>query len=151
MLMLVAVQWNEKLKMFKNKQGKKQKIMERSKENLKIKSQEDFLEEIDPNSHKIMPLNVKRSIIERIWVMLRGFVVMYSMRRYSKYRAKVIKESTRRSKEEVQIMEHRGEMYICCRGIPIVREEDLGAPWGGVLARSRESYKRWLIEREMEK
>ena len=57
----------------------------------------------------------------------------------------------RRSREEVQIMEYRGEMYICCRGIPIVREEDLGAPWSGVLARSRGTYEEWLIEREMEK
>ena len=57
----------------------------------------------------------------------------------------------RRSREEVQIMEYRGEMYICCRGIPLVREEDVCAPWSGVLARSRGTYEEWLIEREMEK
>lgn len=57
----------------------------------------------------------------------------------------------RRSREEVQIMEYRGEMYICYRGIPIVRDNDLRAPWSGVLERSREVYEEWLIEREMEK
>lgn len=126
--------------------------MERSK-NLEIKSQEDFLEEIDKDSHKIMPLNVKRSIIERIWVMLRGFVVMYSMRRYSRYRAKVIKESIRRSKEDIQIMEYHGMMYISYKGIPIVRlsEVDLGCPWEYVLKSSRIVYQDWLIERELEK
>ena len=48
-------------------------------------------------------------------------------------------------------MEYGGEMYICCRGIPIVRERDLGAPWSGVLEMSRKVYEEWLIEREMEK
>ena len=61
------------------------------------------------------------------------------------------KLAKRRSREEVQIMEYRGEMYICCRGIPIVREEDLGASWYEVLEMSRKVYEEWLIEREMEK
>ena len=76
--------------------------------------------------------------------------------KYREYRRKKRIDSfyelaKRRSREEVQIMEYGGEMYICCRGIPIVREEDLGAPWSGVLAVSRETYEEWLIEREMEK
>lgn len=75
---------------------------------------------------------------------------------YKEYRRKKRIDSfyelaKRRSKEEVQIMEYGGEMYICCRGIPIVRERDLGAPWSGVLERSRKVYEEWLIEREMEK
>ena len=69
----------------------------------------------------------------------------------SKRIARVRNRAIRRSEEEVQIMEYGGEMYICCRGIPIVREEDLGAPWGAVLVRSREVYEEWLIEREMDK
>lgn len=125
--------------------------MERSKENLEIKSQEDFLEEIDKDSHKIKPLYVKRSIIERIWAELRGFVVIYRMRRYSRYRAKVIKESLRRSTEDIQIMEYKGRMYICYKGMPIVGEEDLGSPWSEVIGRSREVYQSWLSERELEK
>lgn len=125
--------------------------MERKKKNLEIKSQEDFMNEINPNSHDIKPLYVKRSIIERIWANLRGFVVIYRMRRYSRYRAKVIKESIRRSREDVQIMEYRGKMYICYKGMPIVGEEDLGSPWVEVIGHSREVYRAWLSERELEK
>ena len=125
--------------------------MERSKENLEIKSQEDFMNEINPNSHVIKLPNVKRGIIERIWANLRGFVVIYRMRRYSRYRAKVIKESIRRSREDIQIMEYRGRMYICYKGMPIVGEEDLGSPWAEVIGRSREVYQSWLSERELEK
>ena len=69
----------------------------------------------------------------------------------SKRIARVRNRAIRRSREEVQIMEYGGEMYICYRGVPIVREEELGAPWSGVLARSRGTYAEWLIEREMEK
>ena len=130
---------------------KKQKIMERSKENLKIKSKEEIVGGIDPSSHAIMSPNVKRGIIGRILVMVKVWWIRYSMRRYCRLMVKISEEAVRRSKEDVQIMEYRGEMYICCRGIPIVREEDLGAPWSGVLAVSRETYERWLVEREMEK
>ena len=69
----------------------------------------------------------------------------------SKQIARVRNRAIRRSEDEVQIMEYRGEMYICCRGIPIVRERDLGASWCDVLDRSRGTYEEWLIEREMEK
>ena len=127
--------------------------MERSKENLEIKSQEDFMNEINPNSHVIKLPNVKRGIIERIWANLRGFVVIYRMRRYSRYRVKVIKESIRRSREDIQIMEYHGMMYISYKGIPIVRlsEVDLGCPWEYVLKSSRIAYQSWLSERELEK
>ena len=40
---------------------------------------------------------------------------------------------------------------MCCRGIPIVRERDLGASWCEVLEMSRKVYEEWLIEREMDK
>ena len=82
---------------------------------------------------------------------MRAWYVDYREYRRAVRTSRFYELAKRRSREEVQIMEHRGEMYICCRGIPIVREEDLGAPWSGVLARSRESYAEWLIEREMEK
>ena len=91
------------------------------------------------------------SSIRKILGKMRAWYVEYKDYRRSKRIARVKKLAKRRSREEVQIMEHRGEMYICCRGIPIVREEDLGAPWSGVLARSRGTYEEWLIEREMEK
>ena len=77
---------------------------------------------------------------------------------YKEYRRKKRIDSfyelaKRRSREEVQIMEYRGEMYICYRGIPIVRasEVDLGCPWEYVLKSSRAVYQDWLIERELEK
>lgn len=125
--------------------------MERIKENLKIKSKEEVMNGIDPNSHDIKPLYVKRGIIGRIWIMVKAWWIRYSIRRDSKYMAKVIKESTRRSKEDIQIMEYRGKMYICYKGMPIVGEEDLGSPWAEVVGRSRQVYQDWLSERELEK
>lgn len=91
------------------------------------------------------------SSIKKILGKMRAWYVEYKEYRRVKRLERVKKLAKRRSMEEVQIMEYRGEMYICCRGIPIVREEDLGAPWSGVLERSRETYEEWLIEREMEK
>ena len=91
------------------------------------------------------------SRIKKILGKVRAWYVEYKEYRRGKRLARVNKLAKRRSREEVQIMEYRGEMYICCRGIPIVRERDLGAPWGAVLARSRETYAEWLVEREMEK
>ena len=82
---------------------------------------------------------------------MRAWYVKYKEYRRGKRIARVKELAKRRSMEEVQIMEYGGEMYICCRGIPIVREEDLGAPWSGVLARSRGTYEGWLVEREREK
>lgn len=122
-------------------------------ENLKIKSKEEVMNGIDPNSHDVKPLNVKRGIIGRIWVMAKAWWIRYSMRRYSRYMAKVINESKRRSREDIQIMEYRGKMYICYKGIPIVRasESDLGCPWEELLRDSRAVYQSWLSERELEK
>ena len=91
------------------------------------------------------------SSIRKILGKVRAWYVEYKEYRRKKRIDSFYELAKRRSREDVQIMEHRGEMYICCRGIPIVREDDLGAPWGDVLARSREAYKGWLIEREMEK
>ena len=64
---------------------------------------------------------------------------------------KIDRESGRRSREELQIMEYRGKMYISYRGVPIVSDEDLGAPWADVLMRSRDAYQAWLSEKELEK
>ena len=91
------------------------------------------------------------SRIRKILGKVRAWYVEYKEYRRAVRTSRFYELAKRRSREEVQIMEHRGEMYICCRGIPIVREEDLGAPWSGILARSREAYAEWLIEREMEK
>ena len=91
------------------------------------------------------------SRISKILGKVRAWHVEYKEYRMSKRIARVKELAKRRSREEVQIMEHRGELYICYRGVPIVREEDLGAPWGAVLVRSREAYEGWLVEREMEK
>lgn len=91
------------------------------------------------------------SSIKKILGKVRAWYVEYNEYRRVKRILRVRKLAERRSKEEVQIMEYGGEMYICCRGIPIVRERDLGAPWGAVLVRSREAYEGWLVEREMEK
>ena len=91
------------------------------------------------------------SSIKEILGKVRAWYGEYKEYRRGKRIERVKELAKRRSREEVQIMEYGGEMYICYRGIPIVREEDLGAPWSGVLARSRESYERWLVEREMEK
>ena len=82
---------------------------------------------------------------------VRAWYGEYKEYRRGKRLARVKKLAKRRSREEVQIMEYRGEMYICYRGVPIVRDNDLRAPWIGGLERSREVYEEWLIEREMEK
>ena len=91
------------------------------------------------------------SRIKKILGKVRAWYGEYKEYRRGKRIARVRNLAKRRSKEEVQIMEYRGKMYICYRGIPIVKEEDLGAPWSGVLERSRKVYEEWLIEREMEK
>ena len=91
------------------------------------------------------------SRIKKILGKVRAWYVKYKEYRRGKRMDRVKELAKRRSREEVQIMEHRGEMYICCRGIPIVRERDLGASWYEVLERSRKVYEEWLIEREMEK
>ena len=91
------------------------------------------------------------SSIKEILGKVRAWYVEYKEYRRGKRLARVKKLAIRRSKEEVQIMEYGGEMYICYRGIPIVRERDLGAPWGAVLVGSREVYEGWLVEREMDK
>ena len=81
----------------------------------------------------------------------RAWYVEYKEYRRGKRIARVRNLAIRRSREDVQIMEYFGEMYISYRGVPIVSDEDLGAPWSGVLERSRKVYEEWLIEREMEK
>ena len=91
------------------------------------------------------------SRISKILGKVRAWYVEYKEYRRGKRIERVKELAKRRSREEVQIMEYGGEMYICCRGIPIVREEDLGATWSGVLERSRKVYEEWLMEREMEK
>ena len=91
------------------------------------------------------------SRIRKILGKVRAWYVKYKEYRRGKRIERVKELAKRRSREEVQIMEYRGEMYICCRGIPIVRERDLGASWCEVLERSRKVYEEWLIEREMDK
>ena len=91
------------------------------------------------------------SRIRKILGKMRAWYGEYRKYRRGKRIERVKELAKRRSREEVQIMEYRGEMYICCKGIPIVREDDLGAPWSGVLSRSRGVYMLWLVEREMEK
>ena len=91
------------------------------------------------------------SRIRKILGNVKAWYVKYREYRRKKRIDSFYELAKRRSMDEVQIMEYRGEMYIYCRGIPIVREEDLGAPWSSVLARSRGTYEEWLIEREMEK
>ena len=91
------------------------------------------------------------SRIRKILGKVRAWYVDYREYRGGKRLARVKQLAKRRSREEVQIMEYGGEMYICCRGSPIVREEDLGAPWSGVLEMRRKVYEEWLIEREMDK
>ena len=91
------------------------------------------------------------SSIRKILGKVRAWYVEYKEYRRGKRMARVKELAKRRSREEVQIMEYRGEMYICYRGVPIVREGDLGASWCEVLDRSRGTYEGWLVEREMEK
>ena len=91
------------------------------------------------------------SRIRKILGKFRAWYVKYKEYRRKKRIDSFYELAKRRSREDVQIMEYGGEMYICCRGIPIVREGDLGAPWSDVLARSRGAYEAWLIGGEMEK
>lgn len=91
------------------------------------------------------------SRIRKILGKVRAWYVKYREYRRKKRIDSFYELAKRRSREDVQIMEYRGEMYICSRGVPIVREGDLGAPWCDVLDRSRGTYEEWLIEREMEK
>ena len=91
------------------------------------------------------------SRIRKILGKVRAWYVEYKEYRRGKRIARVKELAKRRSREDVQIMEYRGEMYICYRGVPIVRDEDLGAPWSGVLEISRGTYEEWLIKREMDK
>ena len=91
------------------------------------------------------------SRIKKILGKVRAWYGEYKEYRRKKRLERVKKLAKRRSMEEVQIMEYRGEMYICYRGVPIVRERDLGASWCEVLEMSRKVYEEWLIEREMEK
>ena len=96
----------------------------------------------------------KKKLINAISVVVakvRAWWKEYLNWRRSRKIERVNREVVRRSMEDIQIMEYRGKMYICYKGMPIVGEEDLGAPWSGVLARSRGVYEKWLIEREMDK
>ena len=94
---------------------------------------------------------IMESRIKKILGKVRAWYVDYREYRRAVRTSRFYELAKRRSREEVQIMEYRGEMYICCRGIPIVREEDLGASWYEVLEMSRKVYEEWLIEREMDK
>lgn len=91
--------------------------------------------------------------IKKILGKVRAWYVKYREYRRKKRIDSFYELAKRRSREEVQIMEYRGEMYISYRGIPIVRasEVDLGCPWEYVLKSSRAVYQDWLIERELEK
>ena len=90
------------------------------------------------------------SRIRKILGKVRAWYGEYKEYRRGK-RMERVKKLAKRSREEVQIMEYGGAMYICYRGVPIVREGDLGAPWSGILARIRGTYEVWLVEREMDK
>ena len=116
--------------------------------NFGISNRVQRINKIQTNKNK---QRIMESRIMKIVGKVRAWYGEYKEYRRGKRLAMVKELAKRRSMQEVQIMEYGGEMYICCRGIPIVREEDLGAPWSGVLARSRGTYKEWLIEREMEK
>ena len=91
------------------------------------------------------------SSIRKILEKVRAWYGEYRKYRRGKQLVRVKELAIRRSREDVQIMEYFGKMYISYRGVPIVSDEDLGAPWSGVLERSRKVYEEWLIEREMEK
>ena len=91
------------------------------------------------------------SRIKKILGKVRAWYGDYKEYRRGKRLDMVKKLAKRRSREEVQIMEYDGEMYICYRGVPIVWERCLAVDWSDVLAVSRETYERWLVEREMEK
>ena len=93
------------------------------------------------------------SRISKILGKVRAWYVDYREYRRAVRTSRFYELAKRRSREEVQIMEYRGRMYISYRGIPIVRasEVDLGCPWEYVLKSSRAVYQDWLIERELEK
>ena len=78
---------------------------------------------------------IMESRIRKIVGKVRAWYVEYKEYRRGKRLASVKELAKRRSREEVQIMEYRGEMYISYRGIPIVRasEVDLGCPsWASI-------------------
>ena len=93
------------------------------------------------------------SRIKKIVGKVRAWYGEYKEYRRGKRLARVKELAKRRSREEVQIMEYHGMMYISYKGIPIVRlsEADLGCPWEYVLKSSRIVYQDWLSERELEK
>ena len=91
------------------------------------------------------------SRIKKILGKVRAWYGDYREYRKGKWLERVKKLAKRRSREEVQIMEYGGELYLCYKGVPIVREEELGASWCEVLEMSRKVYEEWLIEREMDK
>ena len=91
------------------------------------------------------------SRIKKILGKVRAWYGEYKEYRRGKRMDRVRELAIRRSREEVQIMEYRGKMYLCYKGMPIVGEEDLGSPWSGVIGRSREVYHDWLSEKELEK
>ena len=82
---------------------------------------------------------------------VRAWYGEYRKYRRGKQLVRVKELAIRRSREDIQIMEYRGKMYISYRGVPIVCESDLAVDWSDVLARSRGTYEEWLIEQEMEK
>ena len=90
-------------------------------------------------------------VISGVIAKFRAWWKEYLNWRRSRKIERVNREMVRRSKEDIQIMEYRGKMYICYKGMPIVGEEDLGSPWAEVIGRSREVYQTWLSEKELEK
>lgn len=91
------------------------------------------------------------SRIRKIVGKMRAWYGEYREYRRGKRLARVKELAKRRSREDVQIMEYDGDMYICYRGVPIVWERDLASDWSDVLAMIRGTYEEWLVEREMEK
>ena len=89
--------------------------------------------------------------ISVVVVKVRAWWKCYLNWRRARRIERVNMEVKRRSKEDIQIMEYRGKMYVCYKGMPIVGEEDLGSPWSEVIGRSREVYQDWLSEKELEK
>ena len=123
--------------------------MERSNEKLRIASQEELVDGIDPKSHDIMSFNKCKVVV---WISkFNRIMEKWRVKREHRRNNKKYGIVKRRAKEDIQIMEYEGTMYVCYRGIPIVREEDLGSPWARVIEHSRESYSGWLYERELDK
>ena len=91
------------------------------------------------------------SRIRKILGKVKAWYAEYKEYRRKKRLERVKKLAKRRSREELQIMEYDGEMYICYRGVPIVWERDLAVDWSDALGISRGTYEEWLIEREMDK